>query len=523
MLAVHINVSRRCTVRSSPPSSLVLRTYAFLLLLGSQVYTPVEGQRSPCPDVFSYWVEEGTNQPFGYVKLEGLRANQAITLQVDLTIAATVSQNNIGSITLYKSSTETVRDIQNNRPAWYRVNFPFRNIKPSVLAIRVNGHTICAGQKVTGQIVTTINLQHTLYPSTQSLVSTNDGTNVNVIQYQPPQTPVYQTLYDIAPIQRLQTTENPPVVTQLTTTQAPVTRPVQQQDVKPVKRQRKKIEYVKSIEDDSLEQESESLDCGLPDKGFSHYSINGIHAHKGMFPWAAPIFHTGSSSKPKYICGSTILTERHLVTAAHCVYNSDGIKQNVSGLTVVPGMHNIDNFFEADLQERGVKKIFVHNDYFFEHGMLVDSDIAVLLLDDPITYNKLVRPICMWSDSDNLEKIVGDEGFVSGWGVTEDGKAKIPSYVTATVVERQTCNRNLELQFAAKARIFCADGHGSVPCTGDSGSGFVMKRGPRYYIRGIVSFGQFDPKTLTCATNKYVVYTDIAPFRYWLTRVMKSQ
>ncbi|EGK97503.1 AGAP013020-PA [Anopheles gambiae str. PEST] len=454
MLAVHINVSRRCTVRSSPPSSLVLRTYAFLLLLGSLVYTPVEGQRSPCPDVFSYWVEEGTNQPFGYVKLEGLRANQAITLQVDLTIAATVSQNNIGSITLYKSSTETVRDIQNNRPAWYRVNFPFRNIKPSVLAIRVNGHTICAGQKVTGQIVTTINLQHTLYPSTQSLVSTNDGTNVNVIQYQPPQTPV---------------------------------------------------------------------DCGLPDKGFSHYSINGVHAHKGMFPWAAPIFHTGSSSKPRYICGSTILTERHLVTAAHCVYNSDGIKQNVSDLTVVPGMHNIDNFFEADLQERGVKKIFVHNDYFFEHGMLVDADIAVLLLDDPITYNKLVRPICMWSDSDNLEKIVGDEGFVSGWGVTEDGKAKIPSYVMATVVDRQTCNRNLDRLFAAKARIFCADGHGSVPCTGDSGSGFVIKRGPRYYIRGIVSFGQFDPKTLTCATDKYVVYTDIAPFRYWLTRVMKSQ
>uniref|UniRef100_A0A8W7PNL3 Peptidase S1 domain-containing protein n=1 Tax=Anopheles coluzzii TaxID=1518534 RepID=A0A8W7PNL3_ANOCL len=124
----------------------------------------------------------------------------------------------------------------------------------------------------------------------------------------------------------------------------------------------------------------------------------------------------------------------------------------------------------------------------------------------------------MWSDSDNLEKIVGDEGFVSGWGVTEDGKAKIPSYVMATVVDRQTCNRNLDRLFAAKARIFCADGHGSVPCTGDSGSGFVIKRGPRYYIRGIVSFGQFDPKTLTCATDKYVVYTDIAPFRYWLTR-----
>uniref|UniRef100_A0A904A5M9 Serine protease gd N-terminal domain-containing protein n=1 Tax=Anopheles quadriannulatus TaxID=34691 RepID=A0A904A5M9_ANOQN len=164
MLNGRTNGNLRCAVRSFPPFCLLLRSCTCLLLLGSLVYTPVEGQRSPCPDVFSYWIDNNTNQPFGYVKLQGLRANQAITLQIDMRIAAIVRKSNVGSITLYKSTSQTVRDIKNNKPAWYRVNFPYKNILPSVVAIRVNGRTICAGRRASNT-ESSINLQHTIYPS----------------------------------------------------------------------------------------------------------------------------------------------------------------------------------------------------------------------------------------------------------------------------------------------------------------------------------------------------------------------
>ena len=90
MLNGRTNGNLRCAVRSLPPLSLFLRSCACLLLLGLLTYNSVEGQRSPCPDVFSYWMDNNTKQPFGYVKLQGLRANQAITLQIDMRIAAIV-------------------------------------------------------------------------------------------------------------------------------------------------------------------------------------------------------------------------------------------------------------------------------------------------------------------------------------------------------------------------------------------------------------------------------------------------
>ena len=89
--------------------------------------------------------------------------------------------------------------------------------------------------------------------------------------------------------------------------------------------------------------------CGQPAAVFNRLSINGIRSPKGQFPWAAPIFDTGVPAKPKYICGSTIIGERHLVTAAHCMYDSIGNPRSANDLTTVPGMHNIDNFFDADL------------------------------------------------------------------------------------------------------------------------------------------------------------------------------
>uniref|UniRef100_A0A6E8W888 Serine protease gd N-terminal domain-containing protein n=1 Tax=Anopheles coluzzii TaxID=1518534 RepID=A0A6E8W888_ANOCL len=109
-------------------------------------------------------MDNNTKQPFGYVKLQGLRANQAITLQIVMRIAAIVRKNNVGSISLYKSTSQTVRDIKNNKPAWYRVNFPYKNILPSVVAIRVNGRTICAGRRASNT-ESSISLQHTIYPS----------------------------------------------------------------------------------------------------------------------------------------------------------------------------------------------------------------------------------------------------------------------------------------------------------------------------------------------------------------------
>ncbi|KFB37607.1 AGAP001707-PA-like protein [Anopheles sinensis] len=489
----------------------LVRTCAFLLLLLPVAY----GQylSSPCPKVFSYRLDQSTNQVFGYVELQNLRIGQLVKLNIDLSIGVAVPQNNVGSITLVKSREQTFRDIYNSQPAQYRVNFPFSNVIPSVLAISVNGQTICTGQKATGQIVTTINLEHTLFTQMQPL-SNGNGNNVNAIQFQPgqsfQQTPppnIYTPQAQTPPQQQQpQFVPNRPPNRQPAVNTRPAVQPTRPRPQP-------------TIPVDTSGGSSEA--CGMPAATFNRLTINGIRSPKGQFPWAVPIFDTGVPTKPKYICGSTIISRNHLLTAGHCLYNENG-KRDANELLTAPGMYNIDNFFETDIQMREVSSFVVHPDYFFDDTGMTEYDIAVMVLREALIYSDLVQPICLWTGSDNLEEIVGTTGLVSGWGVTEDGAAKYPSYVNATVVDKRECRRKLGSIVSNTAPMFCADGHGSVPCTGDSGSGLVIKRGSRFFIRGIVSVGQYDVASLICDRTKYVVYTDIAPFRFWMKKVTQS-
>lgn len=117
---------------------------------------------SPCPDIFTYQVDPNTKQIFGYVEIDNIQVGQTAKLNIDLSIATQLAQNNVGSITLVKSRESTFNDIVHGNPAQYRVNFPLQHILPSVLNIALNGQTICTGSRAQGRVITTINLEHTL-------------------------------------------------------------------------------------------------------------------------------------------------------------------------------------------------------------------------------------------------------------------------------------------------------------------------------------------------------------------------
>uniref|UniRef100_A0A2M4ATC9 Putative serine protease n=1 Tax=Anopheles triannulatus TaxID=58253 RepID=A0A2M4ATC9_9DIPT len=488
---------------------------------------------SPCPEVFSYRLDPNTNQGFGYIELNNLRIGITVKLMVDLSYNVEVSKQNLGSITLVKSNEQTFRDIYNNLPAQYRVNFPFRNIYPKVLAIRVNGETICSGSPAQGRIVTTVNLEHTLYTEVQQLPPGSQGNGIQFLPgmgngFQPPvqQQPVTQRPNvfrpQVQPVTRPPVYQPPVQTVSYTERPQPQPRPQQQPQPQPQPQPQEQPQPQPQPQPQSPSGTNSDIVCGTTAPLGNRLSINGVRSSRGQFPWAAPIFNTAGVPKPQYICGSSIISTTHLITAAHCMFFPDGTERQAGQLTVVAGMFNIDNFFDNDNQDRDVSKIHTHEDYVHEDLLVTDSDIAVLVLSQAITYNDVVRPICLWSGSDNLEQVVGSKGYVCGWGITESGDAKYPSYVTATIKDRRECSRQLGRLFSANSRTFCGDGEGAVPCNGDSGSGLAIKRGRQHFLRGVVSVGQYDQVTLLCDTQKYVVYTDVAPFRYWLLRITRS-
>lgn len=64
------------------------------------------------------------------------------------------------------------------------------------------------------------------------------------------------------------------------------------------------------------------------------------------------------------------------------------------------------------------------------------------------------------------------------------------------------------------------DLNGAGPCTGDSGGGFVVKRGDVWVLRGVVSSALLDPDTRSCDTKRYSVFADVAKYSEWIVTIL---
>lgn len=207
-----------------------------------------------------------------------------------------------------------------------------------------------------------------------------------------------------------------------------------------------------------------------------------------------------------------IITKKHFITAAHCVLDVDGYIPS-ERIIATPGMYQLD-IMSVDRMKFVAIQAVIPNDEYDAADELNDANLAVLRLSESLIFSDNIIPICLWKGDNDLSRIVGHEGFVMGWG----SSTSVTSHFNTTIVNRQLCNLNLAKAFPSNARIFCGEVVDQTPCVGDSGSGLVLRSGDRYFLRGIVSRGQIDHLTLECDDIRFVQYTDIAPFRYWLKK-----
>lgn len=110
-----------------------------------------------------------------------------------------------------------------------------------------------------------------------------------------------------------------------------------------------------------------------------------------------------------------------LFIAAHCLklnrLSNDTIHPNV--LLVALGRFNLREWRETGTETREVKSYKIHPE--FAHTDSGDSDIAILVLRTSVDYSPVIKPICLWTGSINLENIIGKTGIVVGWGIDESG------------------------------------------------------------------------------------------------------
>ncbi|KAB0802090.1 hypothetical protein PPYR_04276 [Photinus pyralis] len=227
--------------------------------------------------------------------------------------------------------------------------------------------------------------------------------------------------------------------------------------------------------------------------------VGGNVTKENEFPWLA-----GMAKNGEFHCGGTLITRKHVLTAAHCV---DGI--NYRTISIAFGDHDRkDKERFSKIQVRKIKKVVPHK--LFDRSTY-NNDIAILELDHPLHFDSKIQPACLpHSGSDDP---AGKLGTVIGWGRTMEG-GMLPGIVQEVQVPILTLQQCRAMKYRASritTFMLCA-GKGSMDsCQGDSGGPLVVPNGEKYEIVGIVSWG------IGCARPGYPgVYTRVGKYISWI-------
>ncbi|CAK1548130.1 unnamed protein product [Leptosia nina] len=195
--------------------------------------------------------------------------------------------------------------------------------------------------------------------------------------------------------------------------------------------------------------------------------IGGEKATDGEFPHQVSLRIKFNGNDWQHFCGGSIISERWVLTAAHCTkpHRHDKIR-------VVAGTNKLNS--GGDQYE--LEKITEHEKY---NEQQITYDIAVIKVKKDIKFGEKVGKISLASSN----TAGGVELVTSGWGYTNNGRynRKLPNDLQKLTVESITvseCQKKLERfkRNPISDRQICTfkkDGQGI--CQGDSGGPLVHK------------------------------------------------
>jgi len=245
--------------------------------------------------------------------------------------------------------------------------------------------------------------------------------------------------------------------------------------------------------------------------GFSvKITVDSTAAAIGEFPWMVAILESGTG---RFICGGSLVDEKVVLTAAHCV-----VGKAVTTLLARVGEWDASTDTEIyKSQDILASSVVIHPDYY-PPGVF--NDIALLVLATPADISQPhIGVSCLPSSSDTF---VLDSCTVIGWGKEAFNSPDISSVLKKTRVPVvahgycQTSLQNMKLgpRFRLHESFLCAGGQvNQDACTGDGGGPLLCPHGReqgRWIQVGVVSWG------LECGLSVPGVYADVQRAAPWI-------
>ncbi|MCQ7614244.1 trypsin-like serine protease, partial [Salmonella enterica] len=187
--------------------------------------------------------------------------------------------------------------------------------------------------------------------------------------------------------------------------------------------------------------------------------VEGWDAEIGLAPWQVMLFR---KSPQELLCGASLISDRWVLTAAHCILYPPWDKNFTEGdLLVRIGKHSRTRYERNVERISMLEKIYIHPRYNWRENL--DRDIALLKLKKPVVFSDHIHPVCL-PDKQTAARLLqaGYKGRVTGWGnlretwttTVQEVLPSVLQVVNLPIVERPVCKASTRIRITDN--MFCA-------------------------------------------------------------------